>query len=264
MSISGQTIGGVYVEVFQPASGITEINRKRVLINLHGGGFTTGSRTSSRMESIPISSVGKIKVISIDYRLAPEHRFPAASDDVVSVYRELLNHYNPEDIGIYGASAGAWLTAQTIARFVHEGLPLPGAVGMFVGGAPTALNGSTYMWEQSDGANIGGALEQRDLDGETRRNPYFHGVNIEEPLASPGTYSDLMAQFPPSILISGTRDFQLSSVVTTHAQLRQLGVEADLYVFEGMEHFLMFNPEFPEARAAYDAIIVFFDAHLGN
>ena len=66
------------------------------------------------------------------------------------------------------------------------------------------------------------------------------------------------------MLWHGFRDFQLSSVVTTHAQLTRLGVKADLHVFEGMEHFLMFNPEFPETREAYNVIVRFFDEHLGK
>tara|TARA_R110002110_G_scaffold68080_1_gene184673 strand:- start:17343 stop:18476 length:1134 start_codon:yes stop_codon:yes gene_type:complete len=264
VTITPKTISGVYVEIFVPVDGVAIDNKSRVLINLHGGGFTTGSRISSRMESIPICSVGKIKIISIDYRMGPEHRFPAASEDVVSVYRELLKEYEPENIGVYGSSAGAWLTAQAIARFLKEDLPLPGAVGMFVGGAPTSLNHAAFAWERSDGAYMNGALERHNYDGETQTISYFQGVDIESPLAAPGGYNDVMARFPPSVLITGTRDFQLSSVVTTHAQLTRLGVKADLHVFEGMEHFLMFNPEFPETREAYNVIVRFFDEHLGK
>src|SRR6185312_14600393 len=86
-------------------------------------------------ESIPIASIGKIKVISIDYRMAPEYTFPAASDDVVAVYRQLLKTYKPKNMGLYGCSAGGLLTAESISRFQKESLPLPAAIGMFCSGA---------------------------------------------------------------------------------------------------------------------------------
>jgi epsilon-lactone hydrolase len=83
-----QRIGGVHTEVFTPAGGISPSNAMRVLINLHGGGFGANARTKSHLESVPIASIGRIKVISIDYRQAPEFALPSASEDVAAVYRE--------------------------------------------------------------------------------------------------------------------------------------------------------------------------------
>ena len=120
-----ETIGGVYVEIFVPDEGISPCNQERVLINLHGGGFVEGGRGQSHLESIPIAHVGKIKVVSIDYRMGPEHHFPAASNDVLAVYQELLRDYKPENIGIYGCSAGALLSAQSVALIQQTDLPLP-------------------------------------------------------------------------------------------------------------------------------------------
>ena len=79
---------------------------------------------------MPVASLGKIRVVAVDYRQGPEHVFPAASEDVTAVYRELLKHYPAENIGIYGNSAGAVLTAMVIAWFQKEGLPRPGAIGL--------------------------------------------------------------------------------------------------------------------------------------
>jgi hypothetical protein len=135
VAITPQEIGGVYTEVFTPRDGLAPKNKNRVLINLHGGHFKGGSRVMSHLESIPITSIGKIKVVSVDYRMAPEYAFPAASEDVAAVYRELLKTYKPKNIGIYGSSAGGLLTAESIAGFQKEGLPLPAAVGMLAGGA---------------------------------------------------------------------------------------------------------------------------------
>ena len=110
-------IDGVYTEVFEPAAGVPAKNVDRVLIHLHGGAFSFGARTGGRLESIPVAHVAGMRVISVDYRQGPEHRFPAASEDVATVYRHLLQSYSPQQIGIFGCSAGGLLTAQVVAWF---------------------------------------------------------------------------------------------------------------------------------------------------
>ena len=84
-----------------PAGGVLDKNKDRILINLHGGGFVIGD---TKTESIPIAAVGKIKVVSIDYRKGPSYKFPAASVDVAAVYKEILKEYRPEYIAIYASS----------------------------------------------------------------------------------------------------------------------------------------------------------------
>jgi epsilon-lactone hydrolase len=81
-----------------------------VLVNLHGGGFVGDS--GSMLESIPIASLARTKVVTVLYRLAPEHRFPAAVDDVVAVYRELLKTHRPRKMALYRTSAGAVLVTR--------------------------------------------------------------------------------------------------------------------------------------------------------
>ncbi len=105
--------------------------RDRVLINVHGGGFNSDS--GSLTETIPIASLAKTKVVAVLYRLAPEHPFPAAVDDAVAVYKEMLKSYQPRNIGLYGTSAGAVLTGEIAVRLRQLKLPLPGALGIFSG-----------------------------------------------------------------------------------------------------------------------------------
>lgn len=255
VDIQPKTIAGVYTEVFTPKEGVSSTMINKVLINLHGGSFTHGSRSGGQMESIPISAVGKIKVISIDYRMAPEHRFPAASDDVLAVYRELLKTYKPENIGIYGYSAGGVLTSQAVATFQKEGLPLPAAIGMIAGAASD--------WE-GDLMHIGGALIDFDLINHKSPVDYFEGTDMSDPLARPVKSDKVLSKFPPSLLISATRDFALSNVIHTHRQLVRLGVDADLHIWEGMDHGLIAAHYTPEAREAYDVIVDFFEEHLGQ
>ncbi|GAA3640076.1 alpha/beta hydrolase [Flavivirga jejuensis] len=257
VTIEIDTINGVYTEVFTPTEGIKEENRDRVLISLHSGAFLYGSRTSSRVESIPIASIGGIKVISIDYRMGPKHQFPAASEDVAAVYKALLKEYKPENIGIYGYAAGGTLTTQALAWFQKENLPLPGAAGIICMAAaePRPKTDSMYM--------VSATLGHEGIAPFTVFEPYY-GANpdFENPLLVPLKSKEIMANFPPSLLIVSTRDFHLSSVVHTHSQLIKLGVEAELHVWEGLGHVFLANTELQESRDAYKVIVNFFKKHL--
>jgi hypothetical protein len=128
-------IAGVHAYVYTPKAGVATVNRDRVLIDLHGGGFSGCWPACAELESIPIAALGKIRVISLDYREGPKYKFPAASEDVAAVYKDLLKDHTPQNIGIYGCSAGGMLTAMSVAWFEKHNLPRPGAVGIFCAGA---------------------------------------------------------------------------------------------------------------------------------
>lgn len=253
-------LGGVKVETFIPPEGIDDKNKNRVLINLHGGSFCTGAGTATHLESIPVAALGKIKVVSVDYRMAPEHRFPAATDDVVAVYEALLQDYSPENIGLYGASAGAILSSQTLVRLQQEGIPLPAAVGMIAGGATPPVGDSVAIGDAIYKAAFGPDVDLNAvLDME-----YFHGTTVSDPKVTPAASDTLMSAFPPSLLAASTLDSLLSSVVATHSQLNGLGVETELHVWEGLEHVFHYNPRLPESEALQRVIVRFFDQHLGR
>jgi acetyl esterase/lipase len=112
-NVEETTTAGVRTDIITPLT-TPEANRNRVLINLHGGGFNSDS--GSLIEGSPLANLAKTKVVSVYYRLAPENPFPAAVDDVVAVYKELLKTYKPDSIGIFGTSAGAILTAEVAVR----------------------------------------------------------------------------------------------------------------------------------------------------
>jgi len=250
-------IGGIHTETFVPMEGIAPKNRRRVLINVHGGGFMDGWRLGSHLESVPIAAIGHIKVISIDYREAPEYSFPAASEDVATVYRELLKTYQPSSIGIFGCSAGALLTAESVVWIEKEHLPRPGAVGMLCGGAA--------YYSEGDTGYIGRTLlGDRVIWGTSKDNPYFKSTSSDDPLAFPVRSSAFMAKFPPSLLISGTRDPALSSTVYTHTVLVGQGVETELHVWEGLGHVFFGDVDLRESRDVYALVAKFFDVRLGE
>jgi monoterpene epsilon-lactone hydrolase len=250
-------IAGVEVQTFVPKEGVKAKNKKRVLINLHGGGFMMGWGTTSQLESIPISSVGGIKVISVNYRMFPEGRFPAASEDVEKVYRELLKSYKPSQIGIYGCSAGALLTGQSMAWFQQKGLPNPAAIG-FLDQATSGMGGdSRYIGSRVGGIDFA-APAKGDPNDLLLAAGYFQGAKLDDPLVLPSASPAVMAKFPPSILITGTRAGDLSAVTRTHLDLVNAGVEARLYVWDGMDHCFMYSP-LPESQQAYSIVTKFFD-----
>lgn len=253
-----ETIAGVATDVVEPAQGIAPENKDRVLINLHGGAFLWGAHSGGLVESIPIASIGRIKVISVDYRQGPEHVFPAASEDVEAVYRALLKQYRPAAIGIYGCSAGGVLTGEAVARLIDRKLPVPGAIGTFCGSLVDMDGDSAYVAPLLNGGPVPAhPLTLRDL-------PYFKGASATDPLVFPGLSPALLAQFPPTLLITGTRDMAMSSVIRSQTLLSQAGVATELHVWEGMWHSFFSDPEMPESKAAYATIVRFFDQHLAR
>jgi monoterpene epsilon-lactone hydrolase len=261
VDLGSETIAGVYADVVTPKGGVPAANKNRILINVHGGAFYNGARTESLVESIPIAALGKIKVVSLDYREGPEYKFPAASEDVAAVYRELLKHYKPKNIGIYGCSAGGSLTAEAMAWFQKEKLPNPGAIGIFCAGAVRGTAG--------DSAYIAPPFAYAQMPpppGSEGKEPggYFAGTDAQDPLVSPAYSLDVLAKFPPTLIMSASRDMALSAALFTHTQLLKAGAPAELYVAEGLWHGFMFGPDLPEGKDALNVIVKFFDRHLGT
>jgi epsilon-lactone hydrolase len=267
-TVTARQIGGVHVLDYSPSDGIARNNRKRVLINLHGGGFMGCFPGCAELESIPVTALGRIRVVSVDYRQGPEHVFPAASEDVAAVYRELLKTYPAHNIGIYGCSAGGMLTGMATAWFQKHGLPRPGAIGVFCAGLTMSAFGfggdADYMTAAIGDARHAPAWPVNATDVPWTALPYFKGSDPRDPLVSPGSSDETLRRFPPTLIISGTRGFELSSAVKTHSRLVALGVQADLHIWEGLFHGFFYNSDIPESREAYDVMLRFFDHHLGK
>ena len=255
VTIAEETMGGVEVLVITPADGGQDPDR--VLINLHGGAFTVGWSGIALVESIPLAVLGGYRVISVNYRMAPEYAHPAAAEDVASVYAELIKHYAPARIGIYGGSAGGVLTAQVAAWLPAHDLPQAGAVGIFgAGGVPFEAGESAYV-----AGYIDGSFPPPPADGGAPidiTRGYFASCDGKDPSAWPGYHSEVMAKFPPTLIITGTRAIHLSPAIYTNSQLLKAGVRSMLLVGEGMGHCYYYNLALPEARDAYQAIVAFF------
>jgi monoterpene epsilon-lactone hydrolase len=256
VNIEGTSTAGVRTDIITPLA-TPESHRNLVLINLHGGGFNSDS--GSLIEGDPIANLAKIKVVSVYYRLAPENPFPAAVDDVVAVYKELLKTYKPHNIGVYGTSAGAILSAQVTAKLKQLGLPLPGALGIFSGLADFSRVGDSWQLYTLDG--FPGALQPTDPN-HLPDSPYVGKTDRKDPVLSP-MYSDLRG-LPPTLLVTSTRDILLSGTTVFHRALLQAGDDAQLVVFEALPHAFWYHFELPETKEALELMAKFFDEKLGH
>lgn len=255
-----ETIAGVGVDWVEPVKGVAPANRVRVLINVHGGAFMWGDGSGALVEAIPISATMKIKVVTVNYRLTPEHRYPAASQDVTAVYRALLKQYRPENIGIFGCSAGGIITAQAVAWIAAQRLPRPGAIGTFCGTAAGYSGDSPFL----AGPTTGGAPLTVASLPETLPTAYMAGVRITDPIAYPLASPERIKAMPPTLLLAGGRDFAVSALTLAHRRLVAAGVPSELYLFDGLPHAFFMWPDMPESQEAFATITRFFDAKLGR
>lgn len=248
-------IAGVPVRIVTP-DGMPDANKDKVLLNLHGGGFNSDS--GSYTESIPIASYAGIKVVAVLYRLSPESPFPAAVDDSIAVYKELLKTYKPGHIVIYGTSAGAILTAEVAARIKQLDLPLPAALGIFSGMGDFARNGDSIAMYALRG--LSGHLDPPDPGAH---DPYYVAkTDPKDPILSP-IYSDLHG-LPPTLFVTSGRDLLLSGTVNLHRAYLNAGVDARLVVYDALTHAFWYDPRLPEAIEANHIMADFFVKQLNK
>jgi acetyl esterase/lipase len=260
--ISDCYLGGVHCQTVEPTSGTKPENRHRVLIDLHGGGYFLGARYGGLIEAVPLAAAGGVKVVAVDYRMGPEHIFPASSEDVEAVYTALLKDHKPEAIGICGTSAGGSLTAQSIVRLMDRGLPLPGAVGIFASGFMESF------WYGGDSGEVTPILNAQlpfrpEAFVSGPGGSHFAGADPASALVIPGNHPDVLAGFPPTLFVTGTRDVSMSNALISHSKLIEVGVETQLFVQESLGHgdysVLVGTPE---AKLANHVMWRFFDRHL--
>ena len=229
--------------------------KDRVLLNLHGGGFNAD--WGSEIESIPIANLTQTKVVAVLYSLAPEHQFPTAVNEVVAVYNELLKTYKPQNVGIYGTSAGAILTAEVAARLRQRNLPLPAALGIFSGSGDFSKLGDSRSMYALRG--LSGPLDPPAGKPDTS---YSGATPLNDPVLSP-IFADLKG-FPPTLFLTSGRDLLLSSTVNLHRAFLNAGVDAQLIVYDGLWHAYWNEWTLPESKEAHHRMADFFNQKLGK
>ncbi len=252
VTIVDQEIGGVRVYRITPAAPDARF-KDRLFLHVHGGGYVLGGGETGLVEAALIASTSGIETVSIDYRLAPEHPFPAALDDVMKVYRALIEDRAAESIAIGGTSAGGGLALAAIHRMKLDGARLPAAVFAGSPWADLTKTGDTLTTLEGVDSVLGtydGLLHAAAL-------AYAGDEDLRNPLISP-IYGEF-AGFPPVLLISGTRDLFLSDTARVQQRLHDAGVRAELILIEGMSHgdYLEYD-ETPEGKSVFRALKTIF------
>jgi len=258
VKVKHDTISGVNIYRVTPPK-IAPEHKNHLFFHVHGGAYILNGGEAGTFEAVLIASHLKIPVISIDYRMPPKHPAPAAMEDVLAVWKVLLNERSAALIAMGGTSGGAGLTMSSVQRFQELGLALPQALLLGTPGADAAKVGDTrYI---NEGIDTG--LVMWDGVIEEAMKMYATNYDLTDPYVSP-VYGNFEG-FPPSYLISGTRDLMLSDTVRVHRKLRRAGVDADLHVYEGQSHadYLKFM-NVPESSEHFAELNAFLLKHLSK
>ena len=230
--------------------------RDRHILYLHGGGFVTGSSSLYRHLTWRLAAAARARLLSVDYRLAPEHPFPAALEDAVAAYRWLLaDGADSQRVAVMGDSAGGNLAFAMLLKLRDEGLPLPAAA---VGLSPwldLALNSPSLELNAE-------ADPMLNADEAPKRVEYYlAGADPRTPYASP-LYGD-PAGLPPTLLQVGSDEILRDDAVRMADKLRAAGCHVELEIWPRMPHvWHLFAPVMPEARQAIERIGTFLQTRL--
>jgi len=244
--------GGVDGEWIVPADAPAD----KAILYFHGGGFRLGSVTSHRELIAQIGDISGCRVLAINYRLSPEHRFPAAVDDALAAYRYMLDQgLKPDSIAFAGDSAGGNLVLAAMLALRGRGEPLPVAGALMSPWTDLAATGASY--ESRAKAD---PIHQRAMILALAKNYLGEDGDPHNPLASP-LYGDLGGL--PSLLIqAGDRETVLDDSTMLADAARAAGVDVELEIWDGMIHVFQMFPEIPQAREAIASIAKFLREHL--
>ena len=246
---------GVSGEWIIPSPGGGEITDE-IVFYIHGGGYVSCSAQTHRPITTTLARLTGFRVFSVDYRLAPEHRFPAALDDSVAAYRWLLNQgIQPNKIAVAGDSAGGGLVLGAILRARDKGLSLPACAVCF---SPwTDLTGESETVRSNDGR----CAMFRSPNIKEFAEAYLGNVSAREPYASP-VFAEF-GNFPPVLLQVGSTELLLDDARRVHEKIQAAGGESRLEVFEDVSHcWQMLDEIVPEARIALRRAVDFIKARV--
>lgn len=253
VSLETRETGGVVVHVALPREH-HPARRDWLRITVHGGGLVYMGGSYARAEAGLVALQSGCEAWSVDYRMPPDHPYPAAVDDVVAVYRAALATRAPGTIAISGASAGGNIAAAAALKARDLGLPLPGALGLFTPECDLTESGDSFVTNRDIDNVLPGPLPEEIA-------LYADGADLHDPCLSP-LFGNFARGYPPTQIQTGTRDLFLSNSVRMHRALRNAGVTAELHVWEAMPHggFGFDAPENAEARREFND---FLERHLG-
>lgn len=253
LTVSHETIAGVDCYVITPSK--EKVREGRLLMNLHGGGYVLGAGEAGAFEAILVAGITGIKTISVDYRMPPEHPFPAPVDDAMAVWKHIASSSKDLKLGLFGSSTGGAMVLAVTQRAIAEHIRMPDAIFAGTPWSDLSETGDSYY------TNKYADLVMYDGELAVMAKQYANGLDLKDPRLSP-VYGSF-AGFPPTLLITGTRDLFLSNTVRVDRKLRDAGVKHELIVYEGQQHGVFLSGiDVPEGVVALKDISTFFDKNL--
>jgi acetyl esterase/lipase len=247
IALKSLNVDGLNSMWIRPAGAV----QSKVVLHLHGGGYVTGGIASHKMMCIVMAQTLKMNVLLPEYRLAPEHPFPAALEDALKVYRWLLAQgYESGDIIITGDSAGGGLALATVLSLRDAHAPLPAAVAVISPWADLTHRGSSHV-----------TLAKAEAVLKTERLKewalcYTDEANLINPLVSP-VYADYRG-FPPLLIQVGSEEVLLDDARAVADKAQAPGVDVSLRIWNGLWHvWPALGDLIPETRAAFEEMKTF-------
>jgi acetyl esterase/lipase len=230
--------------------------RDKAILYLHGGGFRLGSVTSHRELIVRIANASACGVLAINYRLAPEHRFPAPIEDTITAYHWMQDDgFKPDDIVLVGDSAGGNLALAVMLSLRQRGLPLPVAAALMSPWTDLTASGASYVSRaEAD------PIHPRKMVLALAKNYLGEDGDPRDPLASP-LFADL-AGLPPLMIQVGDRETVRDDSIRLAERARAAGVDVELQSWDGMIHVFQMFPELAEAHRAIASLSGFLRKHL--
>lgn len=205
-----------------------DANDRRVYLDIHGGGLINGAGEVCRLMAVGAAQRVGTRVVGVDYRMPPDHPFPAGLNDCLAFYRALLRDRRPQEIVVGGASAGGNLAAAMLLKARDEGLPMPAGVVLISPEVDLTESGDSFQTNFGLDRTLRMSLMPANL-------LYAGGHSLTDPYVSP-LFGDFTKGFPPALITAGTRDLFLSNAVRLHRAMRNAGIHADLHVIEALSH----------------------------
>lgn len=223
----------------------------RLLVYLHGGGYVYGAGESALLLAGPMAAISGRPVLAVDYRLAPEHPFPAARDDFLAVYRDLLKSYSPGRLAVWGDSAGGGLALAGLLAAHAQGLPLPAALALISPWSDLSKTGDSYFTLEGYDPTL-----HYELNLRRAARAYAGDRPLTDPELSP-IYAAYPPGFPPTLIQTGTRDLFLSNCARLQRKLLDSSIDCRLSLWEGLWHVFHADQVLPEARRALEELAEF-------
>jgi monoterpene epsilon-lactone hydrolase len=253
LMVARANLAGVPLEYLTPT-----LRERRVILHVHGGGFSTGSCESHRALAGRIGMACRARVVLPEYRLAPEHPFPAGLDDLLAVYRALLsNGTQPEQIIIVGDSAGGGLAVSLVLRAREAGLPMPRALVLLSPWLDLTCSGESMQTRAEVDPLVTHELLEQYSDA------YLAGADPTHPLLSP--LEAELVDLPPMLIQVGDQEILLSDAERMFERAQAAGVEVEFEAYANLWHLWhLFATMLPDAVEAIDRIGAYVDSRFAT